>query len=174
MRKKISVLIGLCLCFSMLAIGCKQAAKKPVPNNPDANIQKNDQIEMTGSEKRILADQISKVVTNINGVKKATVVISAVDDSALNNLTSNDKLVALVGVNLNDNIAGDNQQINAIKQKIKSDVMAQHTRVSNVLITTDAAMIKKINEVASGLLEGKAVQSYNNDVKQIQNQLQAK
>ena len=48
---------------------------------------------------------------------------------------------------------------------------AADTRINQVLVTTDPTMIKRINDVAAGIIEGKPIQSLEKDINTLTNDL---
>jgi hypothetical protein len=166
MKRKMLILVFIAAII--FSAGCQQA-KKPytapqtTPSNP---------IQVTESDKRIMANRFSEMAKAVPGVINATVVVAgadaAMDSSSKTSTTATSKLstqsaskiVVMVGLTLNnESMATDAKQAsvkNMVIQKIKSG----DKRVTDVLVTTDANMVKKINDVASGLIEGKPVLSY--------------
>jgi len=153
----------------MLLTGCQQAARKPQGNGN--NVQMKKEVDLTGAEKRILAGQLSNQAQTVEGVKKATVVISDVADNPTVSPDGNEKYVALVGLAVADNLAGNEQQVQEIKNKVKDKILTNQDKVSNVLITTNPDMLKKINDLAAGIIEGKAVKSYNSEAANLRKEL---
>lgn len=77
-------------------------------------------------------------------------------------VSRNNNIIAMVGVTLDDM-----SKEAMIKKNIKQQIMDSDKRVSEVLVTSDPNMIKKIRDVASGVLEGKPTSSYAKDVNEL-------
>lgn len=229
MRKKIAGIIIVSLVLIISVIGCQQAAKKPFTN--DTNRQTTN--EMTENERRVLAGRLSNLAEEVDGVKKASVVVSDIamtqnnptttpkaptdnintettrrttmptnpgntnvntpgtpnintpgitnmdtpnnsnNQTGVDNNTVNQTgLVVMVGITLDSNIKNDASRMETIKQTVADRLEGADTRISQVLVTGDPDLIKRINSVASGLLKGKPVNNFEKDIKNIGNDLQ--
>ena len=167
--KKIPVLI-LCawLIVSCLFGGCGKTARKPAPNQPSPN----EVQQTTDAEKREMASSFSNLATSINGVQKATIVVASTSSNGTGPLTgetvdTNGKLVVMAGLTLNPQVSGDSSQTNAIIEQVKQKIMAADQRVSEVLVTTNPDMIKKLQDIAAGVIQGQPFQSYAKDVNEL-------
>jgi len=78
----------------------------------------------------------------------------------------------MVGLTLDNNIMNDTAKIKTIKQTVANRMQAADARISQVLVTSDPDLMKRINNVASGLLNGKPVKSFENDIKNLGRDLQ--
>lgn len=223
MQKKIAGIILVSLLLAMSIMGCQQAAKKPFTDDTNKEIAG----EMTENERRVLAGRLSNLAEEVEGVKKASVVVSSIgmtqDTTTVpktttdnvntgtaerttmpanpgttdintpvtpkintpgitpntNNRTNvNDNtvnqtgLVVMVGITLDDNIKNDTDRMDAIKQKVADRLQGADTRISQVLVTGDPDLIKRINNVASGLLKGKPLKNFEKDIKNLGRDLQ--
>ncbi len=152
------ILIAVMLVIS----GCQQAQKPDMNPNPNPT-------QVTESDKRIMANRFSESAKSVPGVLNATVVVAGAD-AAVNGTSatatkkistgSSGKIVVMAGLTLNAQTMASPQQQASTKQKVKQKIQDSDKRVTDVLVTTDANMVKKINDVAAGLIEGKPVQSY--------------
>ncbi len=151
----------------MLVIsGCQQAQKPDMNPNPNPTPSPT---QVTESDKRIMANRFSESAKSVPGVLNATVVVAGAD-AAVNGTSatatkkistgSSGKIVVMAGLTLNAQTMASTQQQASTKQKVKQKIQDSDKRVTDVLVTTDANMVKKINDVAAGLIEGKPVQSY--------------
>jgi hypothetical protein len=216
--KKVMVII-LCVLLSatVLISGCKKTAQKPMPENTS-----NSGVQQTSdSEKRVMASNFSNMAMGVNGVQKATVVVSSATSASPQNTTSNPnsvpgltpsndgstitpnsnnsgttgtsgtdmsgvssptgeipdvtsgKLVVMAGLTLNAAAMQDKNQENKIKEEVKTKIMESDQRVSEVLITTNPDMIKKLQDVASGVIQGKPLQSYTQDLNELDKGIRA-
>ncbi|HPF44743.1 MAG TPA: YhcN/YlaJ family sporulation lipoprotein [Syntrophomonadaceae bacterium] len=226
MLKKIAGVILILLVFSIMMLGCQQTAQKPYTNDNNNN-QTNT---MTENERRVLAERLSNLAEEVDGVKKASVIVSSMDitqdtnitvpdgNTANNNVTNStdatdtglntnmrpnttdritnpgatsmntpntntgnrvntnvnnvNGLMVMVGLTLDNNIMNDTAKIKTIKQTVANRMQAADARISQVLVTSDPDLMKRINNVASGLLNGKPVKSFENDIKNLGRDLQ--
>jgi YhcN/YlaJ family sporulation lipoprotein len=86
-------------------------------------------------------------------------------------LSSDNKneLVALVGLTLNQ---GSASQAQSIKNTVTKKVKSVDRRVTQVLVTTDSNLVRRIGDIAAGIIEGKPIKSYARDVKELNRMLQ--
>lgn len=166
MKKKQWLLFILMAVF-LISAGCKQSQKpytKPdtTPSNP---------AQVTESDKRIMANRFSEIAKAVPGVINATVVVAGADAAMDINKTSTtatsklstkstSKIVVMVGLTLNSQTMSTAAKQANVKKMVKQRISSSDKRVTDVLVTTDPNMVKKINDVASGLIEGKPVLSY--------------
>lgn len=157
--KKITHLVLFLFIAGVFVTGGCQTAKKPV-----APEKKTSPSQVTESDKRVMANRFSTIAQGVEGVSKATVVIASADTSARETSTSagtsKGKIVVMVGLTLDagSNTSKGKQQ--TVMSTVKKRIMANDKRVTDVLVTADANMVKKINDIAAGLIEGKPVLSY--------------
>jgi hypothetical protein len=207
--KKITAIILCVLLTTVICVsGCGKTAQKPAPDNTS-----NSGVQQTSdADKRVMASHFSNLAMNVNGVQKATVVVSASttasplttssDPNSVPGLTpanngatttpnpdttgtagsdisgvssksgeipdvTSGKLVVMVGLNLNAAAMQDKNQENKIKEEVKAKIMESDQRVNEVLVTTNADMIKKLQDVAAGVIQGKPLQSYAQDINEL-------
>lgn len=200
MRKKLALLLCLSLLIIAFSTGCEGTANKPL--TPEEKPLTEEDNGMTASERRVMASKLSNITENVNGVEKATVVVSSIgmtqegmntnnaNNQKLNNNMNNntvtddndvdqrnnksnmkmsqnqqgenyDGLVVMIGLSLTND--GENKA-KEIKEEVKQEVKASDKRISQVLVTTDPNLMKRINDVAAGIIEGKPVKSFEKDV----------
>lgn len=161
MKSKVRALLLILLAGILILGGCQQA-KKPVtpqkttPTNPN---------QVTESDKRVMANRFSNIAQGVAGVTKATVVVAAANASmggttAATPTSKNGKMVVMVGLILDSKSMSDTAKQQSIRNMVKTRILKSDSRITDVLVTTDANMVKKINDVAAGLIEGKPVLSY--------------
>jgi Sporulation lipoprotein YhcN/YlaJ (Spore_YhcN_YlaJ). len=162
--KKICLVI---LCLVMLGItlpGCQGAARKPqTPQNPQGNL------DVSASDRRMMANQLSKTAESVPDVQKATVVVS--EAGGLSGGGTTKTLVAMVGLTVSSGLGNDANKVSTIKQTVADKLKAADTRINQVLVTTDPTMIKRINDIAAGIIEGKPIQSFEKDINTLANDL---
>ncbi len=229
MRKKIAGVILVLLVLSTLMIGCQQSAQKPYTNNNNNNQTAN---EMTENERRVLAGRLSNLAEEVDGVKKASVIVTSIGmtqnntttntmpntstnntntsttrrttmpanpgmtntntpgttnmntpgttnmntpntgTGINNNNTNQTGLIVMAGITLEDNVNNNAAKMKTIKQTVANRMQAADARISQVLVTSDPDLIKRINDVASGLLNGKPIKSFETDIKNLGRDLQ--
>lgn len=162
--KKI-ILVLLCLGFLSVVTGCQKPAQKP-----DAPQQESS--GLTTSDRRVIADMLSKQAKQVEGVQNATVVLTeqkeneTVTPSPTPGQTQVQGLVAMVGITVKSGADADK-----VKAEVANKLKAADNRVTHVLVTTDPNLIKKINDVAAGLIDGKPFQTMKDDISAINQQI---
>ena len=135
---------------------------------------------MDTSDMRVMASRLSNIAENVDGVKTATVIVDTgqtapVKDSAkkgsdlvpnptatpnpgqvrVGNKTMNTAadtgVIAMVGITLEDPSIMGSQKEKTIKQNVRQRLLSSETKLSEVLVTTDSGMIKKLKDIASGV-----------------------
>jgi hypothetical protein len=216
LKKLTAIILCILLCTAILISGCNKAAQKPVPAPGDTS---NSGVQQTSdADKREMASNFSNIAMTVDGVQKATIVVSATATAMPQNTTSNPnsvpnqspanngattapnpdptnvpgsdtsgvsstsgeipdvtsgRLVVMVGLNLNAAAMKDQNQVNKIKEEVKAKIMGSDPRVSEVLVTTNPDMIKKLQDVAAGVIQGKPLQSYAQDINELDKGIRA-
>jgi YhcN/YlaJ family sporulation lipoprotein len=183
--RKIFTLL-LCISFLLISLmGCQTTAKKPMtPERKPGVTTKKPTTEMTASERRVMASKLSKMAESVQGVKRASVVVSSIamtntDNTATTNKMTNTNAartnysgqVVMVGLTLEPTATRDAATINKVKSTVANKLKASDSRISQVLVTTDPNLIKRINDVAAGIIEGKPIQNFQDDINDINNKL---
>ena len=192
MRKKIALLVCISFLFTVM-VGCQGAAKKPAVPERKPNTT-TDTSQMTASARRVMASNLSKKAEQVKNVDKATVVVSSIamannvpKTNRLNNVTDNrgqdnyytqkntrqnyTGLIVMVGLDLNDKAQNNPGMANTAKKNVASKLKASDKRISQVLVTTDPNLIKRINDVAAGIIEGRPIQEFQQDINDITNRV---
>jgi len=208
LKKITAIFLCVLLTMAVLVSGCGKTAQKPGPEtSPNSGVE-----QTSDSEKRIMASNFSNLAMSVNGVQKATVVVSSTitaspqdvtsdpnnvpNLSPANNGTTNNsntgstnvpgsdisgissptgeipsvtsgRLVVMVGLNLNDAAMKDKNTENKVKEDVKTKIMQSDQKVSEVLVTTNPDMIKKLQDVAAGVIQGQPLQSYAQDINEL-------
>lgn len=155
----------LCLALLAVAAGCQKPAQKPEAPQPETT-------GLTTSDRRVISDRLSKQAKQVEGVENATVVLSeqlqndAVTPSPTPGQTQVQGIVAMVGITVKS--GSDSDQV---KAEVADKLKASDKRVSHVLVTTDPNLVKKINDVAAGLIDGKPFQTMKDEVNAINQQI---
>jgi len=189
--RKIFTLL-LCVSFLLISLmGCQTASKKPMtPTRKPGVTTKKPTTEMTASERRVMANKLSKIAESVKGVKRASVVVTSISmtkpgtTTTTTGTTSTAKMtktstaktnysgqVVMVGLTLEPTATRDTATINKVKSTVATKLKASDRRISQVLVTTDPTMIKRINDVAAGIIEGKPIQNFQNDINDISKKL---
>jgi YhcN/YlaJ family sporulation lipoprotein len=93
--------------------------------------------------------------TAIDGVRSATVVVQP----------ANNRYTALVGLTLDSDVKGD--QTEAIKKQVTTKLDQADKRVTRVLVTTNPDLVRRIEDIARGVLAGKPVQSFAEEIAEV-------
>ncbi|MDD4801370.1 MAG: hypothetical protein PHF24_00310 [Syntrophomonas sp.] len=174
MAKKATIWLYVFLCLVIFMGGCGSNPQKPLGNQPDN--QMNTPQQTNDAEKRIMANRFSTLAMETEGVQKATAVVTATSELAGSPVTTKpepigEKFVVMIGLTLNSNITQDKSKEMAIKEQVKAKIMADNQKVSEVLLTSDPDMIKKLQDIAAGVIQGKPMQSYAQNVDELNNSL---
>jgi len=155
--KNKAVLILVLFMAGLFPGGCQTAKKPTTPQTNPAQV--------TESDKRVMANRFSTIAQQVDGVSKATVVVAnaeaAMGTSSANEAAkTNGKMVVMVGLTLNSQTSASSAKQKTVMNTVKQKILADDKRITDVLVTADPNMVKKINDVAAGLIEGKPVLSY--------------
>jgi len=184
LRKSFTLLLCISFLFISLA-GCQTTTKKPMtPERKPGVTTKKSNVEMTASERRVMANKLSKMAENVQGVKRASVIVSSIGmtntggTSTTNKMTNTNATrtnysgqVVMVGLTLEPTATRDAATVNKVKSTVANKLKASDRRISQVLVTTDPTMIKRINDVAAGIIEGKPIQNFQQDINDISGKL---
>ena len=183
--RKIFILL-LCVSFLLISLmGCQTTSKKPMtPARKPGVTAKKPTTEMTASERRVMANKLSKMAENVKGVKRASVIVSSIGMTNTGTTATTNKMtntnaartnysgqVVMVGLTLDPTATRDAATINKIKSTVANKLKASDRRISQVLVTTDPNLIKRINDVAAGIIEGKPIQNFQSDINDISSKL---
>ncbi len=159
MKPKAKAVIISFLLLALVIGACNNAAKKP--GNPEQNVPQTENLDISASERRVMANQLSKAAEGVAGVQRASVVIANMENS---DLSKGNNLAAMVGLTVSSSISADQAKIDATKNMVVDRIKKANNRVSQVLVTTDPTMIKRINDIAAGIIEGKPLQTFEKDI----------
>ncbi len=92
MRKNFVLIFTIIFALSIFAFGCQNTAKRPLEPNQPNNVRPNDNMgspntatSLSDNEARTMAKNLTRVAENVQGVKRASVVVSDGDRSNSNN-----------------------------------------------------------------------------------------
>jgi YhcN/YlaJ family sporulation lipoprotein len=153
LARRLAGVLVLTLMLVSLVTGC-QAQKKPtLPNTKAA--EEYDPSKLTPTDRRVISNRLSDVASTVTGVQRAIVVLSS---------DNKNKIVVLVGLTLTPDAANKQQQV---KSMTADKIKKSDKRVTQVLVTTDPNMVKRISDIAAGIIQGKPVKSYARDVDEL-------
>ncbi len=189
------------LMIALVVAGCQGTSKKPMtPVKKPTQLQTAPNNQMTDSERRVLADKLARTAESVTGVQKASVVVMDVNmsNNMTTNTTgtkgvqsspgiktvtgtrttaktamnrNNNGVLVMVGITLDASTSSKPSMIANTKSMVAKRIKASDKRISQVLVTTDPNLIKRINDIAAGIIEGKPVQNYEQDVRDLKNRL---
>jgi YhcN/YlaJ family sporulation lipoprotein len=177
LRKRLVILLIIVMAVTLVVAGCDmdnnqpdrrnlpEAGEGPLSQRPDTDnetatprdstLTRENQGPATDSnlsESRRLADKLTNLVVEIDGVRSATIVVQP----------ANNNFSALVGATLNSNVEGESAT--AIKDKITSTIKQADKRITRVMVTTNPDLVKRIEDIARGVLAGKPIQSFGDEI----------
>jgi hypothetical protein len=79
-----------------------------------------------------------------------------------------DGLVVMIGLSLNND--GEKQD-KEIKEEVRQKVKASDNRITQILVTSDPDLMKRISDVAAGIIEGKPVKNFEKDVNDLKQEI---
>jgi type III secretory pathway lipoprotein EscJ len=165
LKKLISVLM---LFLLLITIGaCHKKAANPV--NPQNQSQPDASADAGISERRVLTNKFSKLAEAVEGVEKASVVVNdlpAENGSGQNAQPQNPgKVSALVGLTLDNNIS--EAKAAEIDKTVKDSIVNNEPRAAEVVVTRKPELIQRIDRVAGGIVEGRAITEFKEEVDKI-------
>lgn len=87
-------------------------------------------------------------------------------DGEIPNVASG-RTVVMVGLTLNAAAMKDQNLEKSIKEEVKTKIMQSNQKVNEVLVTTNPDMIKKLQDVAAGVIQGQPLQSYAQEITEL-------
>ncbi|MGE5397656.1 MAG: YhcN/YlaJ family sporulation lipoprotein [Chitinophagales bacterium] len=171
MRKKwLSIPILIIVSSTLILGGCgNQAQKKPVTPKTNMTAPKTKTTTpntvtrpakkpvptMSTSEMRRLADKLTNIAVTVKGVKSATVVVQPMGT----------KVSVLVGLTLDPSVKG--KETTMIKNEITKKFKKADKRITRVLVTSNPDLVKRIEDIARGVIAGKPVQSFASEISEL-------
>ncbi len=167
MFKRILAVLMAVMLSATLAAGCRQPARKPAPpSSPAPKTAPSPRttrvtpapakkplggMPASSAELHKLATKLAGEAAKVNGVKKATVVLS--------------NTTAYVGLDLKPNITG--AKTNTIKKDVGTRVKKADKRLTKVYVSTDVDTVTRIKRVADGIAKGKPISSFSRELSEI-------
>lgn len=93
------------------------------------------------------------------------------DDNNRNMAVPGGGFIVIIGTSVSEKISDDSEAWNKIKETITEKVTASDGRISQVYITKDPETISKIDELAAAALQGKVSDDYEDEIKDILNEV---
>lgn len=150
-------LLILGLLVSLAFTGC-QAQRKPVPGAPGAGTapaptaNNPTALPTNPTEMAKMSDSLAKEAAKVEGVNKATVV-----------LTLN---TALVGLDLKPGA-----DANTVKSEVGSVIKKSNNLIKNVLVSTDPELNSRLVRISRGIAQGKPVDTFTKEIDEIRSRL---
>lgn len=110
------------------------APSAPLPTNP--------------TQSNLLAEKLAAEAIRVNGVDRATVVLTG--------------STAIVGCNLKPGA-----DANKVKNEVANVVKGADNRVKNVLVSTDPELNQRIVRISKGLARGRPISAFSNEVSEL-------
>jgi len=167
LRGKALPIFILIAIISALFVSCcyrdEQAPRRPITprektTTEDSTLTRRAQqpsTQATSTEARKLADRLTNKAVEVKGVRSATVVVQP----------ANNRYTVLVGLTLNSEVKED--QTEAIKKEVSEKLSKTDKRIDRVLVTTNPDLVRRIEDIARGILGGKPVQSFAEEITEV-------
>ncbi|MDD3024324.1 MAG: YhcN/YlaJ family sporulation lipoprotein, partial [Syntrophomonadaceae bacterium] len=73
-------------------------------------------------------------------------------------------IIVMVGLTVDQAITQDQTKMGAVETKVMNKLKASDKRITQVLVSTDPNIIKRINDIATGIIEGKPIKTFQKDI----------
>jgi len=164
--KALPILILIAIISALIIAGCgrdEQVPKRPVTprektTTEDATLTRRAQqpsTQATATEARKMADKLTNKAVEVKGVRSATVVVQP----------ANNRYTVLVGLTLDSEVK--EAQTSAIKKEVSEKLSQTDKRIDRVLVTSNPDLVKRIEDIARGILGGKPVQSFADEITEV-------
>ncbi|WP_409069259.1 YhcN/YlaJ family sporulation lipoprotein [Clostridium caseinilyticum] len=144
-----------------LGTGCtnRNAQQNPPANNTDTAKEKvqesKGQVNETSQNLTNRAQKIADEVTKIDGIDKARVAIS--------------EKRALVGVTIPNNAEG--KLTDDLKKKVEDTVKNTDKEIDTVAVSADADIYERISKIGDGIKDGRGIEEFGNEFKELFNRI---
>lgn len=158
--------------------GCqKDNPKKPI--NPDEKPGKV--VEISDSEQRVMASKISNLAEEVEGIERATVIITRADIIDKNYIKKAEKqknknkkiplpdggMIILIGASVSDNLRDKSEDWDKARDEVIAKVKAADINISQVHVTINPELVGDIDGIAAAFLQGEPINKYEDDIKAI-------
>ncbi|GAA0745039.1 YhcN/YlaJ family sporulation lipoprotein [Clostridium oceanicum] len=160
-NKRFLALSFVFLMFLTLASGCTNKTKEnpPASNKEEKTEDKMDEnknkMDSKSTELNKRSQKIADQLVKIDGIEKARVVIS--------------EKRALVGVTIPSSAEG--KITDELKNKVKETTKNTDKEIETVAVSADADTYKRISEIGDGLNEGKGLEEFASQIKELFNRI---
>ncbi|EJP6472685.1 YhcN/YlaJ family sporulation lipoprotein [Clostridium botulinum] len=160
-RKALLFTTALLSLSLFLGTGCtnKNAQQNPPANNTDTAKEKvqesKGQVNETSQNLTNRAQKIADEVTKIDGIDKARVAIS--------------EKRALVGVTIPNNAEG--KLTDDLKKKVEDTVKNTDKEIDTVAVSADADIYERISKIGDGIKDGRGIEEFGNEFKELFNRI---
>jgi len=169
MKKFVALIVIIASVMVLTVAGCSLSSKPaPKPSQPRQNeniktpVPKQDSgINVTPSrnnQDETLASKLAKAAEKVEGVKRATVVVSG--------------STAFVGLEVESNV--DESEVDKVKTNAMKAVQGADDSIKTVNITTDPNLITRLKKIAQGIEDGKPVSSFTKELNELAQRISPK
>ncbi|MFV3012427.1 YhcN/YlaJ family sporulation lipoprotein [Clostridium botulinum] len=168
-NKKLLFTTGLLSLSLLLGTGCtNKSAKNPPANNATKNVTEKAENTTKSAEEKAKenttaatgdlshrSQKIADELVKIKGIEKARVVIS--------------ERRALVGVTIPNSAEG--KMTSDLKKKVDDTVKKTDKEIDTVAVSADADVYNRITKIADGIKEGRGIQEFGTEFKELFNRI---
>ncbi|MBO8159970.1 YhcN/YlaJ family sporulation lipoprotein [Thermosyntropha sp.] len=156
-----------------------------------------DRVNLTDAEAKRLAQKFANMADEVNGVQKATVVVSDQPETVTDSKTrtrvttiKNDRtitspgpgktvpdrvtmrgLVVMVGLDVDRSIINNTTEMERLKARVANKILRADNRISRVYVTTKPELMKRISNMASDIVKGKPLSNMRNDLNNLMDKM---
>ncbi len=76
-------------------------------------------------------------------------------------------VIVMVGLTVDSAIMKNPTEINSVKTMVMNKLKASDRRITQVLVTTDSNLVKRLSDVAAGIIQGKPITSFEKDIRDL-------
>lgn len=133
----------------------------------------------TGADRDILSDddddddRVTRNRTNNNQAANNRTTNNLANNNANPNTAQNPPagtnvsgLMVMVGLSLDQGM-NSADKANEIKKTVANKLKASDKRISQVLVTTDPGLVQRLSDVAAGIIQGRPIQGYQEDINEL-------
>ncbi|KOR24354.1 YhcN/YlaJ family sporulation lipoprotein [Clostridium sp. L74] len=159
-RKALLFTTALLSLSLFLGTGCtNKNTQNPPANNTDTAKEKvqesKGEVNETSQNLTNRAQKIADEVTKIDGIDKARVAIS--------------EKRALVGVTIPNNAEG--KLTDDLKKKVEDTVKNTDKEIDTVAVSADADIYERISKIGDGIKDGRGIEEFGNEFKELFNRI---
>ena len=168
-NKKLLYTTGLLSLSLLLGTGCtNKSAKNPPANNATKNVTEKAENTTKSAEEKAKenttamngdlskrSQKIADELVKIKGIEKARVVIS--------------ERRALVGVTIPNSAEG--KMTSDLKKQVEDTVKKTDKEIDTVAVSADADVYDRITKIADGIKEGRGIQEFGTEFKELFNRI---